>query len=111
MARRARGGRGGDYEHKVLIWSRPPAILKVNCPKGAREGGLGHWFLSHRWERNSPPGRRNSPATEIFTARWESAASARWANSPPPAGWPGGSAPWWCRSTWPAPTGPLLARP
>ena len=43
MARRARGGRGGDYEHKVLIWSRPPAILKVNCPEGAREGGLGHW--------------------------------------------------------------------
>ena len=32
-----------------------PAILKVNCPEGAREGGLGHWFLSHRWERNSPP--------------------------------------------------------
>ena len=37
------------------ILSRPPAILKVNCPEGAREGGLGHWFLSHRWERNSPP--------------------------------------------------------
>ena len=44
MARRARGGRKGDYEHKVLIWSRPPAILKVNCPEGAREGGLGHWL-------------------------------------------------------------------
>ena len=39
----------------VPILSRPPAILKVNCPEGAREGGLGHWFLSHRWERNSPP--------------------------------------------------------
>ena len=36
-----------------------PAILKVNCPEGAREGGLGHWFLSHRWERNSP--RRAKP--------------------------------------------------
>ena len=33
---------------------RPPAILKVNWPAGPREGGLGHWFLSHRWERNSP---------------------------------------------------------
>ena len=43
MARRARGGRVGDYEHEVLILSRPPAILKVNCPEGAREGGLGHW--------------------------------------------------------------------
>ena len=40
------------------ILSRPPAILKVNCPEGAREGGLGHWFLSHRWERNSPPALR-----------------------------------------------------
>ena len=39
----------------MLLWSRPPAILKMNCPEGAREGGLGHWFLSHRWERNSPP--------------------------------------------------------
>ena len=42
----------------MLLWSRPPAILKVNCPEGAREGGLGHWFLSHRWERNSPPALR-----------------------------------------------------
>ena len=23
MARRTRGGRVGDYEHEVLIWSRP----------------------------------------------------------------------------------------
>ena len=37
-----------------LIGTRPPAILKVDCPEGAG-GGLGHWFLSHRWERNSPP--------------------------------------------------------
>ena len=42
----------------ALRLSRPPAILKVNCPEGAREGGLGHWFLSHRWERNSPPALR-----------------------------------------------------
>ena len=34
---------------------RPPVILKVNCPEGARESGLGHWVLSHRWERTSPP--------------------------------------------------------
>ena len=32
----------------------PPAILKVNCPNGAREGGLGHRFLSDRSERNPP---------------------------------------------------------
>ena len=38
-----------------------PAILKVNCPEGAREGGLGHWFLSHRWERNSPPAGGETP--------------------------------------------------
>ena len=48
MARRARGGRVGDYEHEVLLWSRPPAIL---------------WFLSHRWERNSP--RRAKPSAPI----------------------------------------------
>ena len=51
----------GEYEREALILSRPPAILKVNCPEGAREGGLGHWFLSHRWERNSPR-RANPPA-------------------------------------------------
>ena len=43
MSRSDRGGRVGEYEHGVLILSRPPAILKVNCPEGAREGGLGHW--------------------------------------------------------------------
>ena len=37
-----------EYEREALILSRPPAILKVNCPEGAREGGLGHWVLSHR---------------------------------------------------------------
>ena len=59
MSRSDRGGRVGEYGHAVSILSRPPAILKVNCPEGAREGGLGHWFLSHRWERNSP--RRATP--------------------------------------------------
>ncbi len=54
LSRSDRGGRVGEYGHAVSILSRPPAILKVNCPEGAREGGLGHWFLSHRWERNSP---------------------------------------------------------
>ena len=55
MSRSDRGGRVGEYGHEVSILSRPPAILKVNCPEGAREGGLGHWFLSHRWERTPPP--------------------------------------------------------
>ena len=49
----------GEYGHGVSILSRPPAILKVNCPEGAREGGLGHWVLSHRWESTSP--RRAKP--------------------------------------------------
>ena len=41
------GVRGkGEYGHAVSILSRPPAIL---------------WFLSHRWERNSPR-RANPPA-------------------------------------------------
>ena len=48
------GGRVGEYGHEVSILSRPPAILKVKCPEGVRAGGLGHWVLSHRWERNSP---------------------------------------------------------
>ena len=52
MARRARGGRVGDYEHEVLLWSRPPAIL---------------WFLSHRWERNSP--RRAKPSRRPQAAK------------------------------------------
>ena len=37
---KARGDREGEYGHGVSSLSRPPAIL---------------WFLSHRWERNSPP--------------------------------------------------------
>ena len=56
-------GTGGKANMGTLvpILSRPPAILKVNCPEGAREGGLGHWFLSHRWERNSPPAGGETP--------------------------------------------------
>ena len=42
---KARGDREGEYGHKVSILSCPPAIL---------------WFLSHRWERNSP--RRAKPS-------------------------------------------------
>ena len=49
------GTRGGEYERGALILSRALVLLKVNWPEGPREGGLGHWFLSHRWERNSPP--------------------------------------------------------
>ena len=41
------GVRGkGEYGHAVSILSRPPAIL---------------WFLSHRWERNSPPAGGETP--------------------------------------------------
>ncbi len=66
---KARGDREGEYERGALILSRPPAILKVNCPEGAREGGLGHWFLSHRWERNSPPaGGEISPPKQQISA-------------------------------------------
>ena len=61
MSRSDKGDRVGEYGHGVSILSRPPAILKVNCPEGAREGGLGHWFLSHRWERNSPPAGGETP--------------------------------------------------
>ena len=61
MSRSDKGGRVGEYGHGVSILSRPPVILKVNCPEGAREGGLGHWFLSHRWERNSPPAGGETP--------------------------------------------------
>ncbi len=58
-----RGSGGNDCEHRRRQGAhrkRPPAILKVNCPKGAREGGLGHWLLSDRPESNtvsSPPRR------------------------------------------------------
>ena len=57
------GSGGNDCEHRRRQGAhrkRPPAILKVNCPKGAREGGLGHWLLSDRPESNtvsSPPRR------------------------------------------------------
>ena len=46
MSRSDRGGRVGEYGHAVSILSRPPAIL---------------WFLSHRWERNSPPAGGETP--------------------------------------------------
>ena len=61
MSRSDKGDRVGEYGHGVSILSRPPAILKVNCPEGAREGGLGLWFLSHHWERNSPPAGGETP--------------------------------------------------
>ena len=46
LSRSDRGGRVGEYGHAVSILSRPPAIL---------------WFLSHRWERNSPPAGGETP--------------------------------------------------
>ena len=36
------GGRRLECWHS---WEPAPGDLKVNCPKGAREGGLGHWFF------------------------------------------------------------------
>ena len=51
---KARGDREGEYERGALILSRPPAIL---------------WFLSHRWERNSPPaGGEISPPKQQISA-------------------------------------------
>ena len=51
---KARGDREGEYGHGVSILSRPPAIL---------------WFLSHRWERNSPPaGGEISPPKQQISA-------------------------------------------
>ena len=60
MARRARGGRerrhGGRGGAAVPAdCACPLAPLKVNWPAGPREGGLGHWLLSGRPERSSPP--------------------------------------------------------
>ena len=57
------GSGGNDCEHRRRQGAhrkRPTAILKVNCPRGAREGGLGHWLLSDRSESNI----RLSPAPQ-----------------------------------------------
>ena len=76
---KARGDREGEYERGALILSRPPAIL---------------WFLSHRWERNSPPaggeisppnskslpGRRNPLREPPGVARLETAPYGRGKN-------------------------------
>src|SRR5699024_3177517 len=42
MARRARGGRVGDYEHEVLIWSRPRwrFAQSLVTPDEAQRGGF-----------------------------------------------------------------------
>ena len=39
------GGRHGGRNGAAVSadCARPLAVLKVNCPKGARDGGLGHW--------------------------------------------------------------------
>ena len=50
------GGRVGEYGHEVSILSRPPAIL---------------WFLSHRWERNSPPAGGEIPPCERRNAFYQ----------------------------------------
>ena len=59
---------------QVFIEGVPLAHLKVNCPKGAREGGLGHWLLSVRAESNirllnngtRPAGRNTFSRTTYF---------------------------------------------
>ena len=40
---------------QVLIEGCPLVPFKVNCPEGAREGGLGHWFLFGQAKRNTRP--------------------------------------------------------
>ena len=47
----------GDYERPLRAGayrSRPPAAFKVNCPKGARECGLGHCLLCRRGQSRPP---------------------------------------------------------
>ena len=82
MARRARGGRerrhGGRGGTAVPAdCARPLAPLKVNWPAGPREGGLGHWFLSHRWERNLPPAGGEIPCEKLPKRRVREAAPYR----------------------------------
>ncbi len=52
------GDRGkGDYKRPLRAGayrSRPPAAFKVNCPKGARECGLGHCLLCRRGQSRPP---------------------------------------------------------
>ena len=81
---KARGDREGECGHKVSILSRPPAILKVNCPEGAREGGLGHWVLSHRWESTSP--RRAKPSCNRRKGSITAPSSAPFGGTFPPGG-------------------------
>ena len=58
--------------------THPLAHLKVNCPEGAREGGLGHWLLSVRAESNTrtsprraePSKHKNAPAGTILRGRF-----------------------------------------
>ena len=61
MARRARGGRVGDYEHEVLIGAVPGGVL-VPLPPWAKE------LAARR--------RRNSPAISLTP-------KLRWRNNPP----------------------------
>ncbi len=69
MSRSDRGGRVGEYGHEVSILSRPPAIL---------------WFLSHRWERNSP--RRAKPSCNRRKGSIAALSSAPFGGTFPPGG-------------------------
>ena len=66
---KARGDREGEYGHEVSILSRPPAIL---------------WFLSHRWERNSP--RRAKPSCNRRKGSITAPSSAPFGGTFPPGG-------------------------
>ena len=81
MARRARGGRVGDYEHKVLIWSRPRRRFAQSlvAPGEAQRSGFA--------------GKRRSKGTNaVFAARRKrsgvdfATTSRRGQSHSPPAG-------------------------
>ena len=68
MARRARGGRESDYEHEVLIWSRPRGRFAFffAMEKEGRRPRLGPLEeKSYLWRRNQKtPRKRNGTAVK-----------------------------------------------
>ena len=81
MARRARGGRVGDYEHEVLIWSRPRWRFAQSLVAPGED------------QRSGFAGKRRSKGTNaVFAARRKrsgvdfATTSRRGQSNPPPAG-------------------------
>ena len=71
MARRARGGRVGDYEHEVLIWSRPRCVLpnpSLLPAKPSEAGSPGRGGARERTQF-SPPGGNGVEWTQGELAR------------------------------------------